>query len=93
MVFYHGTTDSLKVDRLLLPPIITGILREDWRVKYIDKVFVTNSMRSAIMYSKKASKKYGGNPVVYIVKPIGDCFKSIDTEYITDKALILRRAS
>lgn len=38
---------------------------------------------------KKACNKYGGKPVIYIVKPIGQFYNTINTEYIADKALIL----
>lgn len=41
------------------------------------------------MYAKKACKKYGGDPIIYIVKPIDQYFNTINTEYIADKALIL----
>ena len=74
---------------MLLPPVITDIKREEWRKKYTDKVFFTDSLLSANMYAKKACKKYGGNPIVYIVKPIGQFFNTINTEYIADRALIV----
>ncbi len=87
--FYHGTTDLFEIGKVLLPPVITDNKREHWRTKYNDKVFFTSSMLSASMYAKKACKKYGGNPVVYIVKPIGQFFNTINTEYIADKALVV----
>lgn len=68
-IFYHGTSNALGVKKIILPPIQTKNLREEWRRKYIDKVFFTTSILSAENYAKKACKKYGGNPVVYIVKP------------------------
>ena len=64
MEFYHGTSDALNIGKLLLPPVITENLREDWRTKHHDKVFFTTSLLSAEMYAKKACKKYGGKPVV-----------------------------
>lgn len=72
-----------------MPPIQTSILREEWRKKYINKVFFTTSLLSADMYAKKACKKYGGNPVVYIVKPVGQYFNRINSEYIADKAVVI----
>lgn len=72
--FYHGTSDTLKIGKVLLPPVITDNQRESWRKKYLDKVFFTSSLLSAEMYAKKACKKYGGSPVVYIVRPIGQFF-------------------
>lgn len=70
--------------------MITHNLREDWRHKYIDKVFSTNSLKSAKMYAKKACAKYGGTPVVYIVEPIGNVLYGINHECISDKALIVK---
>lgn len=74
---------------MILPPIQTDILREDWRKKYLDKVFFTTSLLSAENYAKKACKKYGGAPVIYMVKPIGQYFNRIKCEYIADKAVII----
>lgn len=87
--FYHGTSDTLKIGKVLLPPVITSNQREDWRKKYLDKVFFTSSLLSAEMYAKKACRKYGGSPVVYIVRPIGQFFNTVNNEYIADKALVL----
>ena len=87
--FYHGTTDIFAINNVILPPNQTNNLREDWRKKYKDKVFFTDSLLSAEKYAKKACKKYGGNPVIYIVKPVGQWFYRIDTEYIADKASVI----
>lgn len=87
--FYHGTSDNLDVNKIILPPIHTKNLREEWRNKCIDKVFFTTSLLSAENYAKKACEKYGGNPVIYIVKPIGQCFNRMGCEYIADKAKVL----
>ena len=89
--FYHGTTDLFKINNVLLPPSITNNKREEWRKKYVDKVFLTDSLLSASMYAKKACKKYGGTPIIYIVKPIGQYFNTVNTEYIADKALIVNK--
>ena len=88
-VFYHGTTDNFHVGKVLLPPIMTGNLREDWRKNNGDVVFFTTSLASAKQYAKKAVKKYGGNPVVYQVKPIGSYYQRVNQEYIAEKARIL----
>lgn len=87
--FYHGTTDTFNVGKYILPPVKTENKREEWRMKYTDKVFFTTSMLSAEMYAKKACKKYGGNPVIYVVKPVGQYFSRMNTEYIADKALVV----
>jgi len=88
-VFYHGTTDALAVGKLLLPAITTGCKREHWRKKYEDKVFFTTSLCSATKFAKKACAKYGGSPVIYIVRPIGQYFNTINGEYIADKAAVV----
>lgn len=88
-IFYHGTSDVFNIKKVILPPIQTNNLREDWRKNHLDKVFFTTSLLSAKMYAKKACKKYGGNPIIYLVKPIGQYFNRIDCEYIADKAIIM----
>ena len=89
-IFYHGTTDVLKIKNVILPPINTNNLREDWRKKYHHMVFFTTSSLSARKYAKKACEKYGGNPVVYEVKPIGQYFNTINGEYISERALVVK---
>lgn len=86
-IYYHGTSDIFKIP-VLLPASQTGNLREDWRKKYVDKVFFTTSLMSAQMYAKKAALKYGGNPVVYQVKPVGDVWNPRENEYIAGKAKV-----
>lgn len=53
------------------------------RFFYIFDVICLNVCKESLQ------KKYGGNPVVYIVKPIGQFFNTINTEYIADKALVV----
>lgn len=69
LTFYHGTSDALDIS-CILPAAETGFLREDWRKKLTDKVFLTDSLYSAQKYAKKACSKFGGNPVVYVVRPV-----------------------
>lgn len=89
MTFYHGTTDVFNIKKILLPPTYTNNLREEWRKKYHNMVFFTTSPLSAHRFARKACEKYGGNPIVYIVKPIGQYFNTINGEYISEKALVL----
>ena len=89
-IFYHGTSTNIKIDRFILPPVITYNQREDFRKKYVDKVFSTDSIKSAKMYAKKACEKYGGKPIVYIVEPIGNIIYNINHECMSDKALIIK---
>ena len=89
LVFYHGTTNVLNVGKVLLPPLYTGNLREDWRKNNQDVVYMTTSLSSAIQYAKKACAKYGGEPVIYKVNPIGGFYCRMNQEYITEKAKIV----
>ena len=70
MKYYHGTSTACGVKRILLPPIRTKNLREDFRTKHRDCVFLTISLRSAESYAKKACIRFGGEPVVYRAEPI-----------------------
>lgn len=89
MTFFHGTSSALYIKKWILPPVYTQTKREYWRSKYNDKVFFTNSVLSARKFARKACEKYGGEPLVYIVKPMGMWFNTINTEYIADKALVI----
>lgn len=84
MTFYHGTTThfGLTVGDELLPAIETGNIREEWRKKLCDKVFFTTSPLSAY-------DKYGGDSIVFIVKPIGGYLHINTNEYISSKAKIM----
>lgn len=86
--FYHRTSTALPIKSRILPPIYTQKLREDWRKKDIDKVFFTTSLLSAFGFAKKACEKYGGEPIVYKVRPVGQWYNTMDLEYIADEAII-----
>ena len=90
MKYYHGTSSSLDVKSYLLPSIDTDVLREDFRSKLRDVVFVTSSVVSAEKYAKKAVDRFGGDPVVMIVSPIG-ARRINNNEYVCDKAIVLKR--
>ena len=85
--FYHGTSTALNIERLV-PALESGVLREDWRTKLTNKVFFTDSFRSARQYAKKAAQKYGGDPIVYVIEPVGDIWNVNNTEYVSDYAEI-----
>ena len=55
MTYYHGT--SIPGLKVILPPIETRVLREDFRKKFMDCVFVTPSRLSAANYAKKCAAK------------------------------------
>ena len=86
MTYYHGTSiPNLKV---ILPPIETRVLREDFRKKFMDCVFVTPLRKSAEAYARKCAAKFGGDPVVYEVKPVNPSEVNV-SQYICDKAFVL----
>lgn len=86
MIYYHGTSISgLKV---ILPPTETNILREDFRHKYLDCVFITPLKKSAEMYAKKCAQKFGGDPIVYEVEPVNPSEINV-SQYICDRAIVL----
>lgn len=87
MTFYHGT--SIAGLQEILPPAETNNLREDFRRKFRDCVFVTPLRRSAETYARKCALKFGGKPVVYEVKPINPIEINV-SQYICDKALVIQ---
>lgn len=91
-IYYHGTstTFNLYIGDLILPPIYTGTLREDYRDYNLDVVYVTDNFYSAYKYAEKAVKKYSGEPIVYKVQPdeYSLCWRRAD-EYITNQARIV----
>ena len=86
MTYYHGT--SVSGLREILPPTETNILREDFRHEYLDCVFVTPLKKSAEAYARKCALKFGGQPVVYEVKPVNEYEINI-SQYICDKAYVI----
>ena len=91
MTFYHGTSDAIGLMRKLLPPIITGYKREGWRNKFTDLVFFTPSIPAATMYAKKACIKYGGNPVLLEILPIGEAYQIGNGDWVVYSANIIHR--
>lgn len=89
MKFFHGTSDIFNINKIL-PSSQTQILREEWRKNNQDIVFVTSSLYSAKRYAKKSAEKFGGSPVVYIVKPINWSPRH-GNEYVCDWAMILEK--
>lgn len=85
MFYYHGTSTNCKIEDVILPPLDTNQLREDFRKKHLDSVFLTVSLRSAETYAKKACVRFGGSPIVYKASPIG-IFVLNGTECICEKA-------
>ena len=68
---------------------LDGYFKEG-RKKNVDKVYFTDSLLSAQKYAVKAAEKYGGTPVVYEVKPVGEYINCNTNEYIADKARVIR---
>ena len=87
MIYYHGT--SIAGLDVILPPSETNILREDFRRKFLDYVFITPLKKSAETYARKCAAKLGGQPIVYEVTPV-NVSKINVAQYICDKAFVLR---
>jgi hypothetical protein len=86
MTYYHGT--SIAGLKVILPPIETNVLREDFRKKFMDCVFVTPSKLSAMKYARKCAATLGGDPVVYEVEPVNPSEINV-SQYICDKAFVV----
>ena len=70
--FYHGTSIKIgqEVPFILLPPSQTGNLRETFRKKLLNTVFITTSFSSAKSYAyKSAHVNENAIPVVLLVNP------------------------
>lgn len=70
-IFYHGTSTALGIENIILPPEQTTKLSEVGRKRNLNKVFFTRDPRSAESYAHKAVKNFGGDPIIYKVKPVG----------------------
>lgn len=88
MKMFHGTSDVFTMEQIL-PPNESGNLREEWRKKICDKVFITPSLLSAEKFARKAAQRFGGNAVVYEVRPHGQVDNINTNEYICDYADIV----
>lgn len=88
--YYHGTSDVFVIaDKKIKPPSETGNLREEFRNYNTNVVYVSSSYGVAKRVADKAAQKYGGKPVVYIVKPDFDTLVyRTNYEYTTDYATI-----
>lgn len=86
MTYYHGT--SIAGLQEILPPAETGYLREGFRRKFRDCVFVTPLRKSAEAYARKCAAKFGGSPVVYEVIPVNPSSINV-SQYICDKAFVV----
>lgn len=93
-VFYHGTSTAVikECEYYLLPPSVTGIIQEAGRKKNLDKVFFTADYGLAQIYAGRAKNRFGGEPVVYRVIPMGEVTVVDDrpgaSVYMTDWAFI-----
>lgn len=86
MTYYHGTSVHGLTE--ILPPVDTEVLREDFRNKLLDRVFVTPLRKSAEAYARKCVAKLGGTPIVYEVRPINLSEINV-SQYICDRAIVL----
>jgi hypothetical protein len=86
MTYYHGTSISGLTE--ILPPSESNNLREDFRQKFKDCVFVTPLKKSAEAYARKCAQKFGGVAVVYEVEPVNPIEINV-SQYICDKAYVI----
>lgn len=86
--YYHGTSTNIKIpDGILKPSSETRVVRE----QLLRQVYITTSIGSAKRYAYKAVEKFGGDPIIYEVKPDFDTLVNrIDCEFICDFAEILK---
>ena len=91
MILLHGTSDAVHVGRELLPPVYTGVQRENWRKKDTDVIFLTQSSRAAVMYAWKAVQRFGGNPVVLTCDTVGMVYQNHNGDFCAFRAKVLSR--
>lgn len=72
MQLFHGTTDALAFDGVILPPVETGTISESGRKKNLDRVFLTADEGYARIYAGRAAAALGGSPVVHKVEVDGE---------------------
>lgn len=88
-MLYHCTSKSngLNPGDWILPPAFTKNLREHWRRKDLDVVFLTDSLHSAKRYAKKIT-----DPVIFEVRVTGKDWigrTHIHNEFRAHKAKII----
>lgn len=94
-VLYHGTSTAigLSVGDIIRPPNQTDKLSEFGRKKNLDKVFLTPNFKYAKIYAGRSVRQFGGDPVVYEIKPVGaELYRSEagDTIWVCDHGYITR---
>ena len=79
--YYHGSSDAVLDPHgfRLLPPSMTGKTQEHGRKKNLDRVFFTKDIKSANIYAGRASRRFGGKPIVVRAIPMGDV-ESLNTD-------------
>lgn len=91
--YFHGTSSALGITDTLQPPAKSDRLSEVGRKKNLDKVFFTRDAKSAEIYAKKAVKQFGGEPIVYMIRPVGEITVVQDTPgttvFMADSATIV----
>lgn len=79
-LFYHGTSTNVVPKGTLkcLPYNCTGNIQEKGRKKNLDKIFFTDSYKSALIYAGRSVNQFGGEPIVYRLIPMGEIEKIND---------------
>lgn len=87
--YYHGTSSALKISDYIKPPLETRVKRETQRNYNEDVVYITNSLGMAANFAIKATRKFGGTPIIYEVEPdSSSLFNRQGAEYTTKFAKI-----
>lgn len=69
--FYHGSCTEAGIENMLIPPFETGVLSEKGRNKNLNRVFFTEDIGLAKIYSGRAAKSIGGEPILLrVVAPV-----------------------
>lgn len=72
LTFFHGTNQNFNPGDFVKPPSETNNISEKGRKKNLNQVFFTLDKDSAKIYAGRAVQALGGQPHVYVIKPLGD---------------------
>lgn len=88
-ILYHGTTNRLGNLKIIKPASQTKFLRESFRKKEQNIIFLTDSLTSAKRYAQLACETFSGKPIVYQVAMNNTITKTRPHEYTGKYAKVL----
>jgi len=89
MTLYHGTTNRLGNLKTIKPASETKFLRETFRKKEQNLIFLTDSLASAKRYAQLACETFSGKPIVYQVEINNTITETRPHEYTGKYAKVL----